>query len=133
MTRRRRAAGIDRRGQSGHVTRMLIFKIFRRPEWDAFRAAGETRGAPVDLADGYIHFSTAQQVAETAAKHFSSESDLVLVAFDGTRLGDALRWEPSRGGQLFPHLYRALKLGEVVWDKSLPLGATGHIFPEGVL
>lgn len=111
---------------------MPIYKIFRRPEWDAFRAAGQTEGAPVDLADGFIHFSTAAQVAETAAKHFATESDLVLVAADPARLGSALRWEPSRGGQLFPHLYRALRLDEVIWDKSLPLGATGHIFPEGV-
>ena len=111
---------------------MLILKILRRPEWDAFRAAGETLGAPIDLADGYIHFSTAAQVAETAAKWFASESDLVLVAFDADRLGPALKWESSRGGHLFPHLYRALRLDEVVWDKSLPLGATGHIFPEGL-
>lgn len=112
---------------------MLIYKIFRRPEWDAFRAAGTTDGAPVDLADGYIHFSTAKQVTETAAKHFNTESDLVLVAFQPDAMGDALKWEPSRGGALFPHLYRALQLDEVIWDKSLPLGATGHIFPEGVV
>jgi uncharacterized protein (DUF952 family) len=112
---------------------MLIYKIFRRPEWDAFRAAGETAGAPVDLADGFIHFSTLAQIAETAARHFATESDLVLVAFDPNRLGSALKWEPSRGGALFPHLYRRLQLDEVVWDKSLPLGATGHIFPEGLL
>lgn len=111
---------------------MLILKIFRRPEWDAFRTAGQTRGAPVDLADGYIHFSTAAQVAETAAKWFATESDLVLVAFDPDKLGPELKWEPSRGGQLFPHLYRPLRIEEVVWDKSLPLGATGHIFPEGL-
>lgn len=112
---------------------MLILKIFRRPEWDQFRAAGETLGAPIDLADGYIHFSTPAQVAGTAARHFADESDLVLVAVDSTRLGDALKWEPSRGGALFPHLYRPLRLTDVVWDKSLPLGATGHIFPEGVV
>lgn len=112
---------------------MLIFKIFRRPEWDAFRAAGETAGAPVDLADGFIHFSTAAQVAETAAKWFATESDLVLVAFRVETLGAALKWEASRGGALFPHLYRRLRINEVVWDKSLPLGATGHIFPEGVV
>lgn len=111
---------------------MLIYKIFRRPEWDAFRAAGSTAGAPIDLTDGYIHISTAAQVAETAAKHFADESDLVLVALDDKRLGPALKWEPSRGGQLFPHLYRSLVLADVVWDKSLPLGATGHIFPEGL-
>ncbi|MFP1643050.1 DUF952 domain-containing protein [Pontitalea aquivivens] len=112
---------------------MLIYKIFRRPEWDAFRAAGETAGAPVDLADGYIHFSTGAQVTGTAAKHFATESDLVLVAIEADTLGPALKWEPSRGGALFPHLYRPLRLSEVVWDKSLPLGATGHIFPEATL
>lgn len=111
---------------------MLIFKIFRRPEWDAFCAAGETAGAPIDLADGYIHFSTAATMAETAAKYFATESDLVLVAFNSDTLGPALKWEPARGGVLFPHLYRNLSLAEVVWDKSLPLGATGHIFPEGL-
>ena len=97
-----------------------------------FRDAGVTQGAPIDLADGYIHFSTAAQVAETAAKHFATESDLVLLALDSTRLGADLRWEPSRGGALFPHLYRPLRREDVLWDKSLPLGATGHIFPEGV-
>ena len=112
---------------------MLIFKIFRRAEWDALRSAGQTLGAPVDLADGFIHFSTAEQVAGTAARHFATESDLVLVAVDAGKLGADLKWEPSRGGALFPHLYRALTLGDVVWDKSLPLGATGHIFPEGML
>ena len=111
---------------------MLIYKIFRRPEWDQFRAAGETQGAPVDLADGFIHFSAAPQLAETTARHFAAESDLVLVACDAGRLGPALKWEPSRGGALFPHLYRRLVLADVVWDKSLPLGASGHIFPEGV-
>ncbi len=112
---------------------MLIYKILRRPEWDDFCAAGETAGAPVDLADGFIHFSTATQVAETAAKWFSTESDLVLVACRAEDLGADLAWEPSRGGALFPHLYRRLKLSDVVWDKSLPLGAAGHIFPEGVI
>lgn len=112
---------------------MLIFKIFRRSEWDVLREAGRTRGAPVDVADGFIHFSTREQVAETAAKHFDGESDLVLVAVEADRLGDALKWEASRGGALFPHLYRDLRMADVVWDKSLPLGATGHIFPEGVV
>jgi uncharacterized protein (DUF952 family) len=112
---------------------MLIFKIFRRAEWDALREAGRTAGAPVDLADGFIHFSTREQVAETAERHFAGESDLVLVAVEADGLGDSLRWETSRGGALFPHLYRELRLADVVWDKSLPLGATGHIFPEGVV
>jgi uncharacterized protein (DUF952 family) len=125
-------AGIDQRPAKRQETLMLIYKIFRRPEWDAFRTAGETLGAPIDLTDGYIHISTAAQVAETAAKHFAAESDLVLVALNAEALGPALKWEPSRGGALFPHLYRKLTLADVVWDKSLPLGATGHIFPEGV-
>lgn len=112
---------------------MLIYKIFRRSEWDALVAAGETAGAPIDLADGYVHLSTAEQITETAAKHFSEESDLVLVAVDADQLSRDLKWEPSRGGALFPHLYRKLRLTDVVWDKSLPLGASGHIFPEGVV
>lgn len=112
---------------------MLIFKILRRAEWDAMKAAGQTLGAPIDLADGYIHFSGPAQLAETAARHFATQSDLVLVACDPARLGAALKWEPSRGGALFPHLYRPLVMADVVWDKSLPLGAAGHIFPEGVI
>ena len=82
--------------------------------------------------DANVHRAIIAQVAETAARWFSHESDLVLVACDADRLGPALKWEPSRGGALFPHLYRPLDLPEVVWDKSLPLGATGHIFPEGL-
>ena len=112
---------------------MLVYKILRRHEWDDLRSTGATLGAPVDIADGYIHLSTAAQVVETAAKHFAAESDLVLLALEAGTLGDALRWEPSRGGDLFPHLYRRLRLEDVVWDKSLPLGATGHIFPEGMV
>lgn len=123
---------IDPWPKIGQNDPMLIYKIFRRPEWDALRAAGETLGAPVDLADGYIHFSAATELAETAAKWFAGQSDLVLLAVNTDSLGDALKWEPARQGALFPHLYRALRLEDVVWDKSLPLGASGHIFPEGV-
>lgn len=113
-------------------TRMQIYKILRRPEWDAFRRAGRTEGAPADCRDGFIHFSTTGQLAETAARHFAGEGDLVLIAVDAGVLGPALRWEAARGGDLFPHLYRPLSLDEVTWDKSLPLGAAGHIFPEGL-
>ncbi len=80
---------------------MLVYKIFRRPEWDDFAAAGRSLGAPIDLLDGFVHLSTAAQVVETAARHFVSESDLVLVALDPVRLGAALKWEVSRGGALF--------------------------------
>jgi uncharacterized protein (DUF952 family) len=123
---------LDRRNAAGHEALMVIYKIFLRPEWDAFRAAGQTAGAPIDLADGYIHFSAAPQLAETAEKYFGDLSDLVLVACEADRLGAALKWEASRGGAMFPHLYRSLLLTDVLWDKSLPLGHSGHIFPEGV-
>ncbi|WP_322867044.1 DUF952 domain-containing protein [Aquicoccus sp. G2-2] len=110
---------------------MLIYKIFRAPEWQALEKVGETRGAPVDLADGFVHFSTADQVAETAAKHFKGETGLVLLAIEATALGEALKWEPSRGGALFPHLYRGLRREDVLWARPLPLDdAGGHVFPE---
>lgn len=108
---------------------MLIYKIFRRAEWQALLDAGETAGAPVDLADGYIHFSTAAQAEETAAKHFAGEDGLVLAACEATALGEALRWEVSRGGAEFPHLYRRLRREDVLWVWPLPLGPGGHAFP----
>lgn len=80
---------------------MLIYKIFRADEWAALQRDGETAGAPVDLADGFVHFSTAEQAAETAAKHFAGQEGLVLLACDGDAMGDALKWEVSRGGALF--------------------------------
>ena len=94
---------------------MLIYKIFRADEWRALRETAASRGAPVDLADGYIHFSTAAQLPETAAKHFAGEEGLMLLAVETAPLGDALRWEKSRGGALFPHLYRELRLADVHW------------------
>ena len=121
---------LDRRTPSGHALAMLIYKIFRAAEWQALTAQGETQGAPVDLADGYIHFSTASQAAETAAKHFAGATDLVLAAVDADALGDDLVWEPSRGGALFPHLYRALRLSEVTWHTPLPLTDGLHQFPD---
>lgn len=109
---------------------MVIYKIFRGSEFAAFEAVGTTLGAPVDLADGYIHFSTAAQVHETAAKHFAQEGDLMLLALEADLLGDALKWEPSRGGQMFPHLYRELRRGDVLWSRPLTLGPDGHRFPD---
>lgn len=109
----------------------LIFKIAPAALWREAEAQGEFRGAPVDLADGYIHFSTADQVRETAAKHFAGKADLVLAAIQTELLGPALRYEPSRGGALFPHLYAPLPLDAVLWVKPLPLGGDGtHAFPE---
>jgi uncharacterized protein (DUF952 family) len=109
---------------------MLIYKIFRAAEWAALASEGETLGAPVDLADGFIHFSTAAQAPETAAKHFAGETGLILAALDPAPLGDALKWEPSRGGALFPHLYRALRLADIAWHQPLPLENGRHDFPE---
>lgn len=109
----------------------LVYKICPAPLWREAEAAGRFDGAPVDLADGYIHFSTAAQAPETAAKHFSGQDNLLLIAVDGTVLGDALRYEPSRGGALFPHLYGPLPLSAVRSVTPLPLGPDGdHIFPD---
>jgi len=108
-----------------------IYKICDAPLWREAEAAGEFAGAAVDLADGYIHLSTAGQVAETAARHFAGIADLVLIAVDASALGAALRYEPSRGGAMFPHLYGKLPLPAVRWVKPLPLGPDDrHVFPE---
>lgn len=104
----------------------LIYKICPRALWRDAERDGVFRGAPVDRADGYIHFSTADQVAETARRHFAGQHDLVLVAVDAAALGPALKWEPSRGGALFPHLYDKLRLETVRWARPLPLGPDGH-------
>ena len=109
---------------------MLIYKVFRADEQAAFEEAGETNGAPIDLQDGYVHLSAADQVKETVAKYFAEEEGLFLLAVETNRVGDDLKWEASRGGAEFPHLYRVLKQSDVVWTKSLPLGADGHIFPD---
>jgi uncharacterized protein (DUF952 family) len=110
-----------------------IYKICPASLWQEARRAGLFRGAPVDERDGFIHFSTAAQVAETAMKHFAGAADLVLVAVDAGALDAALKWEPSRGGELFPHLYGALPLAAVLWAVPLPLGADGrHVFPSHV-
>ena len=109
----------------------MILKIVSRDEWAVATEAGTFRGAEIDLQDGYIHFSSVDQAAETAAKHFAGRDDLLLVAVNEKKLGNSIRWEASRGGQLFPHLYAELKvdLVEQVWE--LPLGKDGfHRFPD---
>lgn len=108
-----------------------IFHICRREEWKAAVRAGRYEGSSQDAADGFIHFSTWAQLAETAAKHRAGQRDLVLVAADPAPLGAALRWERSRGGAVFPHLYGALPLEAVLSVDDLPLGADGrHVFPR---
>lgn len=108
----------------------LVYKIVSADLWRAAERAGVFRGASVDIGDGYIHLSTAAQVRETAARHFSDQADLLLVAYDVTGLGPALKWEPSRGGALFPQLYGTLDPRTARWAKTLPLGRDGkHVFP----
>jgi uncharacterized protein (DUF952 family) len=110
---------------------MLIFKIVDEAAWGAAVAAGRFDGAPVDLKDGFIHFSTGPQVRETAAKHFAGRAGLLLAAFEADTLGPALKWEVSRGGALFPHLYGAIDPALAAWVKPLALGTDGmHVFPE---
>jgi uncharacterized protein (DUF952 family) len=108
-----------------------IYKICGRPEWQAAEREGLYRGSEVDGRDGFIHFSTAAQTVETAEKHFAGQRDLMLIAVDAEALGAALRWEPSRGGALFPHLYGTMPLSVVRWAKSLPDEDGGkRQFPE---
>jgi uncharacterized protein (DUF952 family) len=110
---------------------MLIYKILNSTQWVELQRNGESPGAPVDLADGFVHFSTASQVAGTAAKHFAGQAGLMLLAVEAEDLGEAVKWEPSRGGDLFPHLYGPLRLTDMVWARPLPLGPDGaHLFPE---
>lgn len=108
----------------------IVYKIAPEALWREAESIGRFTGAPIDVADGFIHFSTASQVRETAARHFAGEADLLLIAIDGARLGDALKYEVSRGGALFPHLYAPLDLGAVLWVRPMPLGDDGaHRFP----
>jgi uncharacterized protein (DUF952 family) len=125
----RHLAGLTGARGPGITIAMLIFKILRAPEWAQLETAGETEGAPIDVADGYVHFSTAAQAAETAAKHFAGEDGLKLLAVDAAGLGPDLRWEVSRGGAEFPHLYRRLALTDVLWVEDLPLEDGTHRFP----
>ena len=95
------------------------FKILTAPQWAQFQAQGVFSGAPVDLADGYIHLSTADQCDETLAKHFAGQTGLVIVEVDLAALGDTIRWETSRGGALFPHIYGVLPLAAVLGSRQV--------------
>jgi uncharacterized protein (DUF952 family) len=111
----------------------IVYKIALVSEWSAARAAGRYDGSADDRRDGFIHFSTAAQVAGTLERHFSGQPDLVIAAVDATRLGAALVLEPSRRGELFPHLYGPLDMAAVVWEKPIVLGRNGrHVLPEEV-
>ncbi|MGA1800605.1 DUF952 domain-containing protein [Rhizobium sp. HT1-10] len=109
----------------------LIYKIVPEMAWEEAKAEGIFHGASIDLADGYIHLSTSAQVKQTAALYFAGQADLLLVAIDSDTLGDGLKYEPSRGGELFPHLYGLLPMTSVLWAKPLPIDKDGtHQFPE---
>lgn len=115
------------------ATGKIIYKIVTAEQWSDAERLGEFRGAPIDLQDGYIHFSDSNQLRQTAEKHFAGQLGLLLVAVDSERLGPELKWEPSRGGDLFPHLYRILSLDEVDSVVDLPCGKSGQfLFPEGL-
>jgi uncharacterized protein (DUF952 family) len=103
----------------------LIYKLLTWDQWQAAQAAGVFVGSPVDLADGYIHFSTAAQVQETARRYFAHQDDLVMLTVQSDYLGADLKWEPSRGGDLFPHLYNRLRLDHVAQVTALTLDAQG--------
>jgi len=109
---------------------MMIYKICPAALWQEAERQGAFKGAPVDVSDGFIHFSTAEQTEETATRHFAGQAGLLLVTVDAGRLGESLKWEPSRGGALFPHLYDELALSAVIRVEPLPLGPDGrHRFP----
>ncbi|WOI56615.1 DUF952 domain-containing protein [Palleronia sp. LCG004] len=111
---------------------MEIYKILRPQEFAEFERAGETRGAPVDLDDGYIHLSKADQLEGTLAKHFTDAEEVILCACDAGRLGTALKWEAARGGDLFPHLYRNLERADILWNARLTRGDDGFTLPDRV-
>jgi uncharacterized protein (DUF952 family) len=104
---------------------MTIYKIAPRRLWEAAMASGSFTGSPLDIADGFIHFSSQAQLRETARRHFRGVPDLLLIAVSSEGFGDDLKWEPSRGGDLFPHLYEPLPVSAALWVKPLPLDADG--------
>jgi uncharacterized protein (DUF952 family) len=111
---------------------MIIYKILNREDWTRWRRDGQFTGSSVDVQDGYIHLSTHVQVRETAARHFAGQEGLVLVEIDSDVLGEPLRWEPSRGGQLFPHFYGPLDFSLVRTSWPLPWDGHRHLFPAHV-
>ena len=109
----------------------LIHHMCKREEWQAAEATGAYGGSSQDRADGFLHFSTAEQIVESAAKHRAGQDGLLLLTVDAELLGDALKWEISRGGAQFPHLYGDRPLSAAIRVDELPLGPNGkHIFPE---
>ncbi|BBD97325.1 DUF952 domain-containing protein [Sphingobium amiense] len=111
---------------------LFAYKVLTADQFAQFKADGVFSGAPVDLADGYIHMSTRDQAAETVAKHFAGQDRLVLLMIDLAPFGEAVKWEVSRGGALFPHLYGDLPMSAVAGKVVLRIGEDGkHLFPAG--
>lgn len=111
-------------------TAQHIYHLAAAADWQAAQADGRYCGSPDDIRDGFMHFSTGAQVVESAARHRAGRTDQVLLCIASAALGQDLRWEPSRGGQLFPHLYAPLDVTKVLSAVALPLGPDGrHVFP----
>lgn len=114
------------------MSTLFAFKVMTADQWTACKDSGTFAGAPVDIADGYIHLSTREQVVETVAKHFVGQDNLVLAMVDLAALGDSVKWEPSRGGDLFPHIYGPLPRAAITTTARLRLDPDGsHVFPAG--
>ena len=124
---------LDLRDQAAHDAIMLIYKILTAAQWTELQDKVATTGAPIDVADGYVHFSTAEQCPETVAKYFADQTGLMLLAYDSAVLGDMIKWEPSRDGALFPHLYDHLRLDQMIWAKPLPWNGETHDFPADMI
>jgi uncharacterized protein (DUF952 family) len=107
----------------------MLFKITSLVEWQAAIEAGKFEGSSLDLKDGYIHLSTATQAQDTARLHFAGQHGLLLVAIAEESVAPLLKWEPSRGGQLFPHVYASLNPATIIWAKPLPWNGVSHDFP----
>ncbi|MEM1344871.1 MAG: DUF952 domain-containing protein [Pseudomonadota bacterium] len=110
----------------------MIYKVLTAEQWQTLKRDGESQGAPIDVADGFIHFSTGEQLAETLTRHFAGQDKLVLAAVAPEPLGAALKWEPSRGGALFPHLYAPLRLSDIAWTQEIAWQDGAHVLLGGL-
>jgi uncharacterized protein (DUF952 family) len=125
--------GLNEAGIVTAMTKRLIYHMCKRYDWQNAKESGLYVGSADDLADGFLHFSTAEQVAESAARHRAGIADLLLITVDANNLGPSLKWEPSRADQLFPHLYGSVVVAKVISVCDLPLGEDGfHEFPDDI-
>lgn len=118
---------------SAHPSPQFIYKITTLPLFEAAQKSGTLTGMPIDLTDGYMHFSTAEQAGETLSRHFAGQSGLMLLAVPTASVEKDLKWEVSRGGALFPHLYAPLAMSDVAWSAPIAVAADGSCtLPEAV-